>query len=859
MAANNKTLLTKFTQLFNSSSYLDMTKSVLLATRMMGFLEPNGVPNLPKQPAQLLNAVSQRLDALLTNDQVTDANFVAYLMTFDAQNIKAMGHDLLADVMESAVYQALPVAQRRKFESQANDVFGFLDVDYSKNENLNGIVLNEGNLRRMVDASAGSKRAKTTAHGKIDNALTTFDNLYRAADIAAVCNGPKHYGNVFTSRANLVAKLRDGYVNLLGDNLGNKISDVNESMLNPQAQQAQTGVQNADLIGQIEAYDQTVLALMKRRKIDDKKYPRAFLGTEIDGSDKNNQHFLANLATNLLGAGKTFGIAAGASFAVNLLSQIPVVGNYLGGTMAIMTAVKKAHSEYKQASQIAAAQNRSLGPRDAARIAINTAASVAPYAATMVLGPVGRYIGAGSMMVKTFFTDISKQRAKLRYDEKLSVKDYLSTAGKAILHSTALWLGGKFGSTFGSAVTENFDGHGFADDLRAKLGIKPKLQTLQTENFNHENIVKNTDGVSLDAPEKDYAMALQETQNNQDKVFNVKLTELQNHRFDLTDAARSTANPDTDRMFQMNQASGQYQQQDWYNTAEYQRAVDTLHNAGVQDADGALRNLAGARMFKGGAFKTELDNLLNGKLTTNTIDKILEADSILDEHADLIGGHSVPQPAITTHLAPERVTDYNIEPEPVVAEPIYEPAVEPELITNPEISADPTFGPDRMADYNLQETVSEQPLTAPEHVVPEPVMEQEPVDMIAPDPTFGPERMTSYEIKTRDVEPELVTEPVIQPESVTELEPVMNTDPTFGPERMGNYSIQESVVESDPVTEPEPTVEPASIVEAKSVVESQSPVGLDRLSTFTLKASAFANNDLNLEQVNTDVVTDWRD
>ena len=765
MAANNKTLLTKFAQLFNSNNYLATTKGLLLATRMMGFLEPRGGVNLPKEPAGMLNAINQRFEALLSDKRITDDHLLAYLMNFNAQDIMAMGPDLVADVMESPAYKLFKPSQRQNFERQANEVLGYMDIDHKQAENWNNVVLNEGSLRRMIDASSETQRAKKTAHGKIDNTLTAFDNAYRQVDTVALCNGPKHYGNVFTPQANLMGKLRANYVSILGEKAGNQIADTNEDLVNAQSTQ---GEKNAYLISVVAAHDETVMAIFKRRGIDAQKYNKAFLGAEIDGSDKENQHFIPNLIKTFCGAGKTFGIAAGASFTVNLLSNVPVIGNFIGPSLAIATAVKKAHTEYKQAAQIAAVQNRTLDRRDAARIAVNTAASVAPYAITMALGPVGRYIGAGSMMVKTFFADINQQKAKLRNTEKLSATDYLASAGKAILNGAALWLGGKVGSTLGSTVANNFDGQGFENDMRAKFGFKPKLQSLQTENFKPDNVITNDKDISLTAPEDKLTTSNITADQNSLKI-------LQNHRFDLTDAARSTANPDTDRMYQMNHATGNYHQNDWYDSAQYQRAIDTLHDAGVQDADGALRNLAGARMFKGGEFKTELDNLLNGKLTTNTINKILEADSILDERADLIGRTAAPVQQ-HTNLAPERVTDFQIVDEPVVApEPVFEPA--PELVTDFDLPpVDPTFGPERMTDYSIDaEPTAPEPVyeRVVEEIVPAPelVVEQQPIvePAVEFDPTFGPERMQDYNI---DGQPTV-------------------DDPTFGPERMTSYELNQ--------------------------------------------------------------------
>ncbi len=772
MAANNETLLNKFAKLFSSSDYLSTTQGLLLAKSMWGFLEPAGKVPMPQEPAAMLNAINQRFEAILSDQQIDDQSLVAYLMTLEPKDIMAMGSDLVADVMESPAYQALKPADRQSFERQVNDVYGYLNVDYKVMENLNTVVLNEESLRRMVDASADSQRAKKTAHGKIDNALTAFDNAYRNVDLTALENGPKHYGNVFTPQANLLGKMRASYVNILGEKEGNRTADLNEDLINLQNTQ---GEKNAYLVSAVAAHDETVMAIFKRHNVDAQKHNKAFLGSEIDGSDKNNQHFLPNLMKTIGGAGKTFGIAAGASFAVNLLSNIPVVGNFVGPAMAIATVVKKAHSEYKQAAQIAAMQNRTLDRRDAARIAVNTAASVAPYAITMAAGPIGRYIGAGTMAVKSFFTDLNQKKTKLRETEKLAVKDYLASAGKAILNSAALWLGGKAGSALGSAVADKIDGQGLLDDFRTNVAnVRTGWEKLKSGNLNAgnttgnitDNSVDNTlgDDISLTAPgDKLTTSNIAADQNS--------LKTLQNHKFDLTDATRSTANPDANRMYQADGA-GNYRQNDWYSVDEYQRAIDTLHEAGVQDADGALRNLAGARMFKGGEFKTELDNLLNGKLTDNTINKILEADSILDEHGALMSGRTINPVQHETNIAPERVTDYHIVDEPVEMSPM----PEPELVTDAEIPADPTFGPERMTDYKLAEELNKEPVTAEtaqdkvifnETVKPEPVVEN--------DPTFGPERMTDYELSNDG--------------GVVKPEPVVKTDATSAPERVADYTV----------------------------------------------------------------------
>ena len=499
---------------------------------------------------------------------------------------------------------------------------------------------------------------------------------------------------------------------LLGEKEGNDRSNQYEDFINSQDT---IGKKNACLIACAKEADATVAALMKRKKLNPEQYPNAFLADKIDGSNKENPHFLLQTAGVFLTSFST-------SLAVRTLSRVPVVGKYVGNTLAIASLVGKGVHELNRAKAIAKSENRTLNRRDYGKIAANTALAIAPYAVTMatahlgVVGTaIGRSVGAVGMAVKTYFADLNKKKMRLREDEKLNAKDYLTSIGKAAAKGAAMWLGGlAAGYTVDAA-------------MGGTMTQQPNQSTMPDEKLTTANIT--ADENSLKA--------------------------LREHEFDLTDYTRATANPDNDQMWQHGK------QVDWYNKGEYDRAVKVLHEAGVKDADGAIRNLAGAKMFKGGEFATELDNLTHGKLTTNTINKIFEADALLDRTADLMhsnGGVELPS-HVQTEFAqsagaelPETSAnyDFNETQTTVQPEPVNSSTELPEATTNYSFTQtneqyeqfEPESEPvvaEPLATFNIESNPSSELLPNHDFTAPEIQSESE----LLPAHDFGPE--SAYE------------------------------------------------------------------------------------------------------------------
>lgn len=735
LKGNNKILLSKFAQLFKSNTLLDISKTIICGETIISCLGIAPVNNLNYA------GLNKLFDQIMSDAMITDDYFMQCLLKLDNEGISRISPEMWAEVYESEPFKRLDRKTLLTFQRKVNNAWPYIStfVD-APTVNAEDVVLQATFLRRMVNSARLQPALVTQSLAAIDKKVNEFtDEL----DSKFLSEG-KFYGNDWSKKADLMTKMRLSDIKLFGEEKGNNLADAREATIHSAKTKQEKEAVTAFYLN---AHDKTRLAALAAFNKSEDDYPDIFLANNVDGSDKKNKH----LIPKLLG---TFGMSTATSMglgvAIPLLANVPVVGNFVGPMMAGGFTVGKTLIEVRKAMKIAKSDNRKLTTREKVNIGINAFTSVAPYAAMLALGPLGRGVGTLVMGSKTFAMELVHRKESLPIGQKLSGKDIMKSLGNATARSLAMYLGGALGGKLAQGALDLGNA--------AVAGITDKFFNQEnTSDINADNQTVVTENV---------VSVQQASSQNEITADEASLRALREHKFDLTDHARQTANPDTNRMYQLNRGTGDYTQQDWYDKAGYDRAISVLKEAGVADADGALRNLAGANMFKGGEFRTELNNLLQGKLTTNTITQILKADNILDNTADLIGGvqqqtTSTPVNKDTTFDNP-KLSSLNIKL-PVKVEDLELPETS-ELIEKPETPDLKIELPDKVEDLELPETTE---ITKPEQFF-EKLPEVEPVTKVEPLPEV--EHLSEVE-PMPEVEPEVDNFKFLLPDHDTGVAP----------------------------------------------------------------------------------------
>lgn len=737
MAALNKSLLAKFSNLFKSNSLLDISKTIVCGNIVLGCLGEN--PDDKISYADL----NKKIDAKLNDPKVTDNDLMRGLLQLDEEGISRIPLSMWAEIYESAPFKAITdKVLMQKFQNKVNSVWPYFHTTVARVD-AEDVVLNAPYLRRMVQSSRLKPDVVNKSMVAIDNKVDEFTREINPDFLAAGVKG-KYYGSVWSRKKDQLEQARLSDVMLYGADKGNAIADVREAAIAATRTKAEREAVTAFYMN---AHDKTRLAALAAFGKSEAEYPDMFLATNVDGSDKKNKHFISKmLGTFAMSTATSMGLGV----AIPLLANIPVVGNVIGPLMAGAFTAGSTIKEARKAFKIAKSENRKLTTREKVNIGINAFTNVAPYAAMLALGPAGRAVGAVVMGSKTFAMEVIRKKESLPIGQKLSGKDIATSLGTAAARSLAMYLGAKLGGRLAQGAMSMANSV-VAEIQAAKTThgeITGTAESVQNNTISQEDLSQNKNYDDYARPNLEETTGTHNdlgqhngnnTANPEPKLSHNTITAdenslraLREHKFDLTDHARSTANPDYDRMFQLDRGANQYTQNDWYDKAGYDRAINVLHEAGVADADGALRNLAGANQFLGGEYGTELKNLLDGKLTTNTINQILKADAILDETADLIRG--VEQAPVFNHDAPAfenikvklpdtigELTLPEVEPVVEMVEPVIEVEPVPEVVTE-------------NIKVNLPDTVGELTLPEAEPVVEtiEPIIEPKPVEVVAP-------------------------------------------------------------------------------------------------------------------------------
>ncbi len=169
----------------------------------------------------------------------------------------------------------------------------------------------------------------------------------------------------------------------------------------------------------------------------------------------------------------------------------------------------------------------------------------------------------------------------------------------------------------------------------------------------------------------------------------------------LTEHARMTVHADNHRQY----VGGV--QQDWYNSAQEETAMQTLRDAGVEDPAGVLRKAGSMARFFGGKYQTTLDNLCSGNCTDKDADNIFDALRQINEEGDL--GEIVKQPTyqtyetvqepVTTTEVPAHTQEYRT-PASEVTDDLSATRFVPD-----EVTADPIDVPPHTQEYRTPNTV----------------------------------------------------------------------------------------------------------------------------------------------------------
>ena len=423
---------------------------------------------------------------------------------------------------------------------------------------------------------------------------------------------------------------------------------------------------------------------------------------------------------------KTFaGTLVGAA-AISTITSIPGVGQIVGPALGVITVatagIGSAVAAYK-----AAKKNGEVSKSEAKKIAMQSGLAMLkksiPYAAAISFGPAGRIVGSGIVFAKTLYNDLERRAgmidAQLQQERgkglkgllnrlsdianTVSKKDVRKAAGYAFAKGAAVYLGGKFGSMAGGKLG-SFAGEKFFNGGKvaaAAIGAQAEnlrpaddLQYKQDDLYNHDNYdpqqAKYASSYALPEeiyadPEELYAQSNnglygQDWNGGADAGVNVSDENLARlgkiGEVDLTKNARATTHVENHRQY----IGGV--QQDWYNTAQEQTAIETLRSAGVDDPVGVLRKVGSASRFFGGEYKATLDNLCEGKITDADVDKIFGALDQINREGGLgrvleqtSQAPKMPQPnyesfteEIVTEVPPH-TQDYRTPGSAIVSEP----------------------------------------------------------------------------------------------------------------------------------------------------------------------------------------------
>ncbi len=419
---------------------------------------------------------------------------------------------------------------------------------------------------------------------------------------------------------------------------------------------------------------------------------------------------------------KTFGGTLAGATVISTITSIPGVGQVVGPVLGLATVatagIGSAVSAYNKAKK-----HGEVSKSDAKKIAIQSGIAMLgkawPYAAAMALGPAGRILGSGVVLAKTFYADLER-RAGLQQEKTKGLIGKLKrvveagrTAGgvevfKSALYSVAkgaaVLVGGTVGSEIGSSIGSNvsfengphLDKEGVVEDLKqTKVGkLFGRFKGLRG---NEQAPMENLHPAGVDnGMSQSSSGNIQLSEDNLEKLSQIGEVKLTEH-------ARMTVHADNHRQY----VGGV--QQDWYNSAQEETAMQTLRDAGVEDPAGVLRKAGSMARFFGGKYKTTLDNLCSGNCTDKDVDNIFDALRQINDEGGLGEIEIVKQPTyqtyepvqepVTTTEVPAHTQEYRT-PASEVTDDLSATRFVPD-----EVTADPIDVPPHTQEYRTPNTV----------------------------------------------------------------------------------------------------------------------------------------------------------
>ncbi|MCM1404281.1 MAG: hypothetical protein NC133_02140 [Prevotella sp.] len=530
---------------------------------------------------------------------------------------------------------------------------------------------------------------------------------------------------------------------------------------------------------------------------------------------------------------KTFGGTLTGAAVISTITSIPgvgqIVGPALGISMVATAGIGSAMANYK-----AAKKRGDVAKSEAKKIAIQSGIAMLgkawPYAAAMALGPAGRVLGSGVVFAKTLYNDLER-RAGLQQEkakgifgkikrlaqmgQSVSFGEGLKSLAYATGKSAAVFLGGSIGSEIGSSIGSNLSFNNTNGNLSVTANTKKMVDDLEQTKFTGKLVgafkgltgQEDTTTISPIEPSPLQPSSVENSQpitteyeaiQEQQPLENIQLSETNLERLsqigevELTENARMTVHADNHRQY----VGGA--QQDWYNAAQEETALQTLRAAGVDDPAGVLRKVGSAARFFGGEYQATLDNLCAGNCTDQDVNQIFGALSQINEEGGL--GPIVQQPTYQ-------------------AEPVYESVTEATEV--PEHTQEY-----QIATEELINDVTENHVAMPHYNTPaEPVTPIDPIDV----PPHTQDYRTPNTTIAAEPMPDLHNEPVDIDNSIDYIEEENQFTNLAIPSRTADYHTPSVVDLTEPTSVELPSRTQDYIV-AQETTTNQSPKTLEQIT-----------------------------
>jgi|GEM_PF-3669180 len=663
--AKKETLIEKFSRKHFTGSPAHMLRSVKVGEFLFKYFLPDA--EMPKDPATLLNITR---NVMLANEkEFSDQDFVRMMLVQIDQDPSLITFDMIADLVESDAY--------KKFGTKANSNDAYLKSNF-ENWVLNNsmlskidsvfegdVVLNKDAMKRVAAALTDKQNVQytKTLNQKIDAKVNDFNEVF--VNNVGVDDLDRLVALNQDNTQDFAAKLKGVYGVLGGEKYGEALGARFDGFTAGQ----DSKTRNTLFEGEALHLNKILLGVAQQKGWTDEQVNKILVKTPVE---RRAEKFAPRQDKNfhpVLDVVKTFGLTLGGATAISTITAIPGVGSVVGPVLGLTTVIGAGATSFikslKESKAKAQASGEKLKKTDAAKIALRTGIAMMgkaiPYAAAMALGPKFRAVGAGIVMAQTMLKDLDR-RADLQREtveeyearqgkpknifarignvvravkeKRLKGSDFVKATSYGAAKGAAVYLGGALGREIGSSIGSRVD----TDMLKNKMG---KVTSI----FNK--------GLRSDVAMMDNGNQHEYNGNHTaNQLSNEDLNRLQKiAHIDLTENARATVDVHNQRQY-IGGTRG-----DWYNFDEQQHAIQTLHNAGVDDAEGVLRKIGSMARFESageiakGGYQNTLDHLKSGSINSQDVNNILESLSRINREGGLGSVESVhhiaPTPAPT--------------------------------------------------------------------------------------------------------------------------------------------------------------------------------------------------------------------